>query len=420
MSTLRHRCIALVASVVLVAAGAVTYSALNGNPGPTRAGHRHRAVISAAARTGLTTRSVTGSAGAGTDLWTLTTAGNLFLSTDGGSTWQQATLPVSLVGEQANAPGGFAVAQFGTSTVWLVAPDGGQEELFVSDDAGKSWAPPAPVVSRPSLSPEDQQALSGAGTGPDIVYAQLLSPTLGFIAYERSVFATFAIATLDISTNGGQSFRTTILPTFGPVELDSATVGYVVGGPGNQRAYETTDGGTSWAPLDVAGPTTENWRLGLPMLSGSNAAAVVPLYVSDGQGGTVLHSVEAVEGTPSPHTAAAGIAHALGAPVHVAGPTGGILVTKMGSDVVAFTSRGTHSYRSENRGASWTASTSTGLPTGWSLRALVSTSTQSVVARVTERQCAAKSADGKNIDCTEQSALFSTTAAGGAWSRIDV
>lgn len=418
MFMLTHRWIALSASVLLIAAGATSYSVVNASPGPTRAGHRHRA-IAAAARTGLTTGSVTSAAGSGADLWTVTTAGNLFLSTDGGGSWQQATLPVSLAGEQANAPGGFAVAQYGSSTVWLVAPDSGQEELFISNDEGKSWAAPVAVASRPSLSPEDRQGLSGEGTGPDIVYAQLLSPRLGFIAYERSIVATLAIATLDVSTDGGQSFRSTILPTFGPVEFESPTVGFVVGGPGDQRAFETTDGGASWTPLGVAGPITENWRLGLPMIAGSNSEAVIPLYVSDGQGGTVLHLVQAVEGTPEPQTAAAGIANAPGAGVHVPGPTGGVLVTKIGNRFVAFTSKGKRSYSSANEGTSWTASTFNGLPTGWSLRTLVSTGPQSVVARGTERQCAGENAYGKNVGCTEQSGLFSTSLTSGIWTRID-
>ncbi len=402
-----RRSLAATIAAVLAVVGVASYLATSDGSHPRPHGAQHRTAIGDVARSGVVTGSVTSFGGAGVDLWAVTTTGTLYLTTDGGQSWATITPPVSLAGVR---PDEVAVAQYQTSLVWLVAPDGGQEVLFRSENAGKTWSGPEVVASRPSLSPEDQAALATQGTTPDTVYAQLLSPTEGFITLDRSIFATLAIATLDVSIDGGESFDTMVLPTFGRVAFKSPTVGFVAGGPGGQQIYETVDAGSTWTKLGVVGPATANWSLSLPVLFGSGSTATVPVYANGGQIGTELYLVQ---------TNAA--ARTRGPPLHVAGTTtsSGLILTNYANDLVAMTPKGRHVYRSGSGGASWTTSTVTGLPTGWSLVTIVSTGTGSAVAVATNRSCAATDAYGRKADCSEMSALFSTaTLTGGSWTKL--
>lgn len=409
-SVLSRRWLAATIGVVLAVVGVASYLATSdGSRSRPLLGAQHRTAVGDAARSGVVTGSVTSFGGAGVDLWAVTTTGGFYLTTNGGRSWATITPPVSLAGVQSHQ---VAIAQYETSIVWLVAPDGGQEVLFRSDNAGKTWSAPQVVASRSSLSPEDQAALATQGTTPDTVYAQLLSASEGFITLDRSVFATFAIATVDVSINGGQSFATMVLPTFGRVVFESPTVGFVAGGPGDQQIYETADAGSTWTKLDVVGPTTANWSLGLPLLPGSDSTAIVPVYANGGQVGTELYMVQtnAAARTPGP-------------PLDVVGTTtsSGLVLTNSGNDLFAMTPKGRHVYRSGSAGASWTASTVAGLPTGWSLVTIVSAGTGSAIAVATNKSCAATDTYGRKADCSELSALFSTAKlTGGTWTKLNL
>ncbi len=409
-SGLSRRRVAATIGAVLVVVGVASYLATSdGSRSRPLVGAQHRTAVGDVARSGVVTGSVTGFGGAGVDLWAVTITGGFYLTTNGGRSWATIRPPVSLAGVQ---PHQVAVAQYETSVVWLVAPDGGQEVLFRSGNAGKTWSGPQVVASRPSLSPEDQAALATQGTTPDTVYAQLLGASEGFITLDRSIFATFAIATLDVSINGGRSFDSMVLPTFGRVAFKSPTVGFVAGGPGDQQIYETVDAGSTWTKLDVVGPTTANWSLGLPLLPGSVSTAVVPVYVNAGHLGTELYMAQIQTNA---------VTRAPGPPLDVEGTTtsSGLVLTNAGNNLFAMTPNGRHVYRSRSDGGSWTASTVAGLPTGWSLVTIVSAGTGFAVAVATNRSCATTDTYGREADCSELSALFSTAKlTGGTWTKL--
>lgn len=405
-----RRSLAATIAAVLAIVGLTSYVATSDGSHPRPHGAQHRTAIGDVARSGVVTGSVTTFGGAGVDLWAITTTGDLYLTTDGGRSWATITPPVSLAGVRADE---VAVAQYQTSIVWLVAPDGSQEVLFRSENAGKTWSGPEVIPSRPSLSPEDQTALATQGTTPDTVYAQLLSPSEGLVTLDRSIVATFAIATLDVSIDGGQSFDTMVLPTFGRVAFKSPTVGFVAGGPGHQQIYETVDAGTTWTKLDVVGPATANWSLSLPVLFSSGSTATVPVYVNGGKIGTELYLVQANAAT----------ARRRGPPLDIVGTTtsSGIVLSNYAGALVAMTPKGRHVYRSGSGGASWTTSTVAGLPTGWFLATIVATGTDSAVALATNRSCATMDVYGRKANCSEMSALFATaTVTRGSWAKVTV
>ncbi len=413
----RYRRVPLAVAGSLLGVTALGVALLAASPGwGTGTLLEHHRAVEAGLHSGAITGSVVGFGGTGSDLWATTTRGSLYLSTTGGAAWTASTPPASLIGVDVT---NVAVAQYGTTIVWLVAPDNGREMLFRSADDGMTWSQPAPIASVP-LSQETEAQLSTEETAPDVVTAQLVNSQVGFIVFDQYIAGTESIPTLDVSADSGESFTVMHLPTFGSVQFSSPTDGFLVGGPGNQRVYRTVDGGASWTQLSVTSPVDLDYAVGFP-LSQSASTVVIPLYVRTSVGKTAETQLYAMD---IPSSSAKVPAHALGSPLSVIGgvrtPKFVSTATSPPGTLVVFASGGKYKYTTGNRGTSWTeSSASSGLPSGWSLGTVVSTGPTSDVAEASATSCAGTNEYGKEVSCQEQSALFVTNNSGYDWTRVN-
>ena len=338
--------------------------------------------------------------GSGRDLWVTTPDGSLYLSTSGGSSWIRRTPPVSLAGL---ATGSYAVAQSGTSLVWLVAPDHHAETLFVSDNDGRTWPRRTTVRSVPI--PTYAQAAVGAYQ----VFAQLLNSRVGFVVLDGYMTAMGGYWTLDESTTSGASFRTTPLPASGPVQFSSATQGFLAGGPADHDLYRTTDGSAAWQQLDVTPPVTANWVVGFPV-SQSSTAVVAPVTVTLANGATELYSMRAPLAAASP-AAATHSASPAGAPLPVGESS--VQVTASGQGrFFAVALNSSRVYTSADSGGSWTAGASKGLPAAGGA-SVVYTGPDSAVADVSQITCTHKA------NCVFHAALYATSNDGRLWQHMN-
>ena len=349
------------------------------------------------ARTADVIDPVAGFGGSGRDLWATTPTGALYLTTSGGRSWLRRTPPVSLAGLAADGHS-YDVAQWGSSLVWLVAPDHHAETLFESDNDGRTWYRHVRVASVPIPS------YARSAVAEVQVYAQLLSSRAGFVVLDGFMTATGGFWTLDATTTSGASFRTTLLPTFGPVQFRSATEGFLAGGPGGQGLYVTRDGSASWQRLSVTPPVPADWGVGFPLWQGPTAV-IAPVTAVPVGGVTELYLMRVSLAAPHPS------ARSVGPPLRVGGSSEAVATTGERNTFFAEAPNGSHVYVSTNSGRTWTTSASRGLPAG--VMSVVYTAPGSAVAEVANVTCIHKS------NCVSETGLFATTNDGSLWRPMD-
>ncbi len=340
-----------------------------------------------------------GFGGSGADLWATTSNGNLYLTTNGGSSWTQSTPPVSLLGLTSPT---FNISQYGASDVWVVAPDNGTESLSESTNDGQTWSKPDPVSSIPIPS------TARGAVGEQQVYVQILNPTVGYVVLDQYLTATGGFWTLDTSSNAGDSFTPTELPASGPVEFDSTDQGFLVGGPGDQSVFQSSDGGSTWTQLDVEPPVAANFTVGFP-LTGTSASVVVPVTVSPSDGTTEVYFMTATAASSA--AAAQTPAQPASGPWTVSGTSESVAMDNSPNGAwFGVAPDGSHVYSSNASGTSWTATASQGLPAG--VTTVVSTGTNNAVAEVNDSTCTNKAS------CVSKASLYSTSDTGASWDSV--
>jgi photosystem II stability/assembly factor-like uncharacterized protein len=196
----------------------------------------------------------------GTDLTTVAgPGGRVYSTTDGGSHWQEADIPVALGFLRSSS---FVSPQEG----WIATgpPNGGSVSVYHTTDAGRHWRLLASTATTAALS----------GLGPKGPRIEFTSPEVGWI----STFTQSGAALLLGTRDGGRAWRPVDLPAppgvnmaglrvtsdfptlFGTQGLlvawieaeGTAVTGRLVGGA---YLYSTQDGGLHWTYVRaVAGP----------------------------------------------------------------------------------------------------------------------------------------------------------------------
>ena len=232
-------------------------------------------------------------------------SGTILRTTDGGATWQSIASGVkdSLRSVSFNGPNGIC--------------GGDSQDILYSTDSGASWQ-----IS--------QSGLLGGG----FLGAQMLSPTVGFVAGENSIFAPLVGA----STDGGATwtFQTFLFENneggCNDVFFFDQNTGVVSGSvfDGRGAIARTTDAGTNWSTLffdqaieGVTFPTaasgfavgavgrilhtTDTGTTWTDQPSGSSANLHDISFTSDaltgitvGDGGTILLTTNGGEPSPTP------------------------------------------------------------------------------------------------------------------------
>ncbi len=381
--------IVVFALVAIAAAIAVPMALVGARPTDKAASPRRTETVSSIG--GSPATPVTDFGGNGPNLWATTPDGDLYLSTDGGTSWTKALTPVPVVAARqmpSEPVQRYGVAPYGVTvfgaTVWLVTPTHGRDVLFESHDGGERWSAPRPVPG------------AASGSGGTQISVQLLNTHDGFVAVEPR--ASAKAGALDGSTDGGAKLFTRRLPARGIVHFDSTTVGFLVTVTG-RRIYETTDAGASWRPLTAkpTGPEASDYRIGFP-LGVTSSWVVVPVTVTK-------------SGTGSLYTMAAEPGRAARALGHLVGTRGyGVVVADTSSR--AFSGSGRVSYSFHPGWTSWTTLTARGalVPAGWVVSTAMGTLTGSWVVSEVHRSCSHTGA------CSYAQVLY--TAAGTAWQPI--
>lgn len=378
--------VVILALVAITAAIVVPLAHVGAQPTNKVASPRRTVTVSSTGSSPAT--PVTDFGGNGPNLWATTPPGDLYLSTDGGTSWMKASTPVPLRQMPSEPVSRYGVAPYGVTvfgaTVWLVAPAHGRDALFESRDGGNRWSAPLRVPG------------TASGSGGDEVSVELLNTRDGFVEVEPRSRANAGL--LDSSTDGGSTFRTRRLPARGVVHFDSTTVGFLVTVTGHSL-YETTDAGASWRRLTVSPPglNSSGYQTGFP-LGVTSSWTVVPVTVTRSGTGS-LYAMAAQPGRPP---------RALG---HLVATRGyGLIVADTSNRV--FSGSGQLSYSFRPGWTSWTTPTERGavVPTGWVVGAAIGTFTGSWVVSEVHRSCSGTGA------CTYTQVLYAATATG--WRPI--
>lgn len=324
--------------------------------------------------------------GSAVGMWAVTTSGALKLSDDDGSTWTQASLPNGVTpGPQT----GLSAAIHG-STVWLGASGANKQGLYVSHDSGQNWSQASLPTLGTSSSVDVEPGASGAANIVEDAQDSVLSGQA--VLYRTSSSASSAL------TSQVQ------LPTQGTVSAVSANAAYLVGGPGNQSAYESTDGESTWTKLTVPPeiPNT-NYTLGAPVMLGG--AVFIPVTTLPPDGSTELDLYPVPGGTGT--TPSSGRVLSL----QESGVTASAVATSSaGGAVWAVSPDGSHVSVATSL-AGWTTVTASGLPAGVSVTAISATQ---AFAFESNASCTNKTS------CVLTTGLYETTDGGKTWTAVNV
>ena len=180
----------------------------------------------------------------------------LLWTSDGGRDWENIA-PPQLSGDKTIA----AVFFLDTSRGWVVIAqyDNDQDNshfwLCSTNDGGKDWA------TNPILIPEvDNLPQRPILTGNAYMY--FWDSLHGLLALDGGGFAR--------TSDGGQTWRETASPTFGPLTFTTPTDGWVLGNSARAAVehglFVTHDGAKSWQKVNLPGPNVgeANARYSLP------------------------------------------------------------------------------------------------------------------------------------------------------------
>jgi len=220
------------------------------------------------------TRASAGRAGAYTAIYATTRRGEIHVSEDGGSTWRLAqTLPSGRFEAIATSERDGRVAYAGFRGVRL---GGGAEGLFngisKTVDGGRTWSIVHRESNRPSrnLAPswiEARAAEGGSDVFFDTPWSLGVAPTDPAICYATDLFRTYR------TRDGGETWETVTSTRVGDdawttrgldvttnygVHFDPFDARHIVVSYTDIGAFQSHDGGASWAPASTGVPN--EWR----------------------------------------------------------------------------------------------------------------------------------------------------------------
>ena len=210
--------------------GAVAATTANG----TQPGHPVPAGLAAAH---VSAAGYAGSSG----VWAITPQG-LKLSTQAGS-WTDVTpsdvQPGLITSAYLADPSNGWVAAYGETN-----SNGAPLLVYRTTDGGSSWQ--ATTVDTSPLLAQSEQGSSS------LTFA---NATDGWLEVQTVSSSNFSNANLYRTTDGGATWTAEQIPIAGPLTFTSAKTGFVSGGAGGTDLYGTQDGGLSWQPISLSGPS---------------------------------------------------------------------------------------------------------------------------------------------------------------------
>jgi photosystem II stability/assembly factor-like uncharacterized protein len=204
---------------------------------------------------------------AGRVIWTATAAGGVWLSTNGGITWESRfdDQPVASIGDVTVAPSNAEIIWVGSGESNNLRSSSWGNGVYKSIDGGESWTHmglrTSQHVPRILIHPTD----------PDLVYVAAMGP-LWTSGGERGVYRSRdgGVTWQRILETGSTTGATDLVfdPT-NPAIIYAATMqrerksySFVAGGP-ESGIYKSTDGGDTWTRLSAGLPEGDRGRIGV-------------------------------------------------------------------------------------------------------------------------------------------------------------
>jgi photosystem II stability/assembly factor-like uncharacterized protein len=178
--------------------------------------------------------------------------GRLLWTGDGGRTWGDLT-PESVTQLLAAT---YLDAGHAWALGYVTGGDPGILTVFHSTDGGRTWqAASLPVASGEALEPVAAASL------------EFIDQDNGWVALKLPSGSSFSLGRLFATQDGGRTWQERTLPLGEPVAFIDSGRGWVAGGPAGDPLYHTRDGGVTWEaqslPLTAA-PSTGRTLVGLP------------------------------------------------------------------------------------------------------------------------------------------------------------
>ena len=172
-----------------------------------------------------------------------TNTGDVYYSTNGGSTWTTRT-PSGWHGPpSARPPEGEPAGTITSSSAWIahVLP-GGVVSVGHTTDGGLTWHTSVLPKSYPN------------GLGP--VGVSFVGADTGWASVNEPTGPALALTDVFHTSDGGSlwNLESTINGAAGPIEFVTAQVGYAGDTPAANRLYETTSAGQTWTPAPLPTP----------------------------------------------------------------------------------------------------------------------------------------------------------------------
>jgi glucose/arabinose dehydrogenase len=192
----------------------------------------------------------------------------LFWTSDSGQSWNEInpSIPADVVVQDVE----FIDADTGW-ILWMTVSSAGSSSFTIAhtNDHGAHWTTTTPAFFE---------------EGEISAYAEMaemgwIDPQRGWLAVKQSSSSNFSLGTLFTTSDGGNTWKRTMLPGADHVTFSDPQTGWAIGGSTGDQVYITQDGGSTWQSVrpDVG--------------SSSSAVAYKPFY-KDGQGILVMTSLD--------------------------------------------------------------------------------------------------------------------------------
>lgn len=191
----------------------------------------------------------------------------ILTTADGGKSWQKQQTPPAVIGEGAFAASGTGIVVLGKQNVWAGTGGPNAARVYYSSDRGRTWAvvatplrndsPSAGIFSLVFSGPQHGIAVGGDYTKTDDVMGNIAitsdggrtwtrptgTPPAGFrsaVAFlaDRKAWIATGPSGSDVSTDGGQTWKTFDKGGYNAVSFVSSEAGWAVGPRGRIARFQ--------------------------------------------------------------------------------------------------------------------------------------------------------------------------------------
>lgn len=330
---------------------------------------------------------------AGPSIWEVGSSG-VASSANSGATWTETPLPTGVTASDVLAITG--AAQRG---MWLATGSGTEIGLYHLGPSSSTWSDTVLATRWPSgveTSGASEAVLMNAGGGH--LLSVVVNLRIGTFAGLTSSFVSnddgLTFVHPEVAFNGRAN------EVLWAQSFSSPTRGVAVGGPTREDLLQTSDGGRSWAVVQVAGEDDPgSYAFGDPIVNGADLE--VPLTTERSDGGEDVAMVESLAGGAG--FSITGSAIAVGTGYHPP-----VISSSIGETTWVMADDGQRIFETVDSGSTWRTVAAAGL--GPDVVSIHVSSPTSAIALLVASACTAL-----KTGCTSNESLVATSDSGATW-----